>query len=77
MKTPLAPGEIKICFRIQRAHAPAFRAAVEAFSESVAKRAENVAKWDTEEATTAALVAVGILRAAVNARIPEGDKDYV
>lgn len=56
--------------------APAFKSAVEEMSNTLGTRLESQHKYDKQDALTFASASFGILRAAVSAQVPEGDKRY-
>lgn len=58
-------------------HAPALRSVVDDMSAMIGMRLEKRSKPKKEAALTRAASALGALRAATNAAIPEGDSDYV
>lgn len=67
---------VTISFQVHEAHAPALRSAVEEISNEIGGRLEGMYRYDQEEALTAAAVALGTLRAAVDALVPAGDPNY-
>lgn len=68
---------VKITFDVDPKHAPALRSAVQELNDILAKRVESPHRFAKEAALTDALVAVGNLRAAINAVTPTGDPHYV
>lgn len=57
-------------------HGPAFRSAIDEISNKLGERLSGAHRYDKEDALTRAVSAMGAFRGAVNAVIPEGDKDY-
>jgi DNA replication initiation complex subunit (GINS family) len=55
---------------------PALRSALEELNNTVGERLASVHKFDREDALTRAATALGTLRAAINAVVPEGDPHY-
>lgn len=67
---------IRISFEVREEHAPALRSAVEEISNEIGGRLEGPHAFAKEEALTNAAIALGALRAAVNAKVPAGDPYY-
>lgn len=67
---------MKIAFDLSPELAPAFRAAVEDFSATVAARLTKPHQAPTERAITQAVAAIGVLRAAVCAQVPKRSERY-
>jgi len=67
---------IEITLRMPAEIAPAFRSAVDEFSNELGGRLEGSFSFAREQAITDAVRAFGILRATINARIPKGDPHY-
>lgn len=63
-------------FTVERAHAPALRSALEELQGRLADRAAGSNTRLQDAALTAALVAMGTLRAAVYPSVPAGDERY-
>lgn len=76
-KRPPAPGKIRITFEVYEEFAPALRSAVEEISNDIGARLTGSHRFAKEQALTDAAVSLGALRAAVFARIPAGDPNYV
>jgi hypothetical protein len=55
----------------------AFKSAVDDLSDQIGAKLEGPKPYDTEQALTHAAIAVAALRAAVNAQVKAGAKDYV
>lgn len=55
----------------------ALKSAVDDLSEQIGAKLEGPKPYDTEQALTHAAIGVGALRAAVNAQVKAGAKDYV
>lgn len=62
--------------RVFDEHAPAFRAAIEEFTEEVAGRLEGMHSFAQEQALTDALVPLHALRAQVLQAIPAADPHF-
>jgi hypothetical protein len=75
--TPKNDPEITIRFTIRSSKGPALRSAVDEISNIVGARLEGAHRFAKEHALTDAAIALGALRAAVNAAIPTGDQNYV
>lgn len=71
------PDPVTISFVIDRRFGPALRAAISDISNQVGHKLEQPYAFVTEDALTEAAVALGSLRAAVNAVVPVESKHYV
>jgi hypothetical protein len=63
-------------FDVQHDHAPALRSVIDEMAALIASRFGGKNTAQQEQAMTAAAVALGSLRAAVFALVPEGDPNY-
>lgn len=70
-------GSVTITFTVPREIAPALKSAIEEKSNLVGEKLEGIALFAVEDARTRAARALGVLRAAITAQVPEGDPDYV
>ena len=67
---------VEITLAVPVAIAPALRSVVEEMSHTVGQRLEKSYSVAREQSLTNAAEAMGILRAAVNAKVPQGDRYY-
>lgn len=67
---------VAINLNVPVAIAPALRSVVEEMSHTVGQRLEKSYSAAREQSLTNAAEALGILRAAVNAKVPQGDRYY-
>jgi hypothetical protein len=76
--TPRANAQrmIRFSFEIPDKFAPALRSAVEEMSNEIGGRLEGSYAFATETAYTDAVVALGALRAEVNAKVKAGDPNW-
>lgn len=63
-------------FDVQHDHAPALRSVVDEMAALIAGRFGGKNSAQQEQALTSAAVAIGSLRAAIFALVPEGDANY-
>lgn len=64
-------------FTVDDVFCTALKSAVDELSELIGEKLEGKQAYDTEQAWTHAAIAVGALRAAVNAQVKCGAKHYV
>lgn len=67
---------VEIVLNVPLAIAPALRSVVEEMSHTVGQRLEKSYGIAREQSLTNAAEAMGIVRAAVNAKVPQGDRYY-
>ena len=68
--------QVQITFTIDEEVAPALKSAIEEISNEVGGRLEAPHSYDREDALTRAARALGALRAAVSAVVPQADPNY-
>jgi hypothetical protein len=76
-KRPPSPGKVRITFEVYEEFAPALRSAIEEISNDIGARLTGSHRFAKEQALTDAAIGLAGLRAAVNAKIPAGDENYV
>lgn len=67
---------VEITFSVPEEISPALRSAVDEISTTVGRRLEGSYSFAREQALTDAAEALGVLRAAVNRKIPKEDRYY-
>lgn len=78
---PKTPGEVSgslihIDFAVHAEHASALRSVIDEISQELGERVVGPHSYAREASLTNALVVLGTLRAAVNAKIARGDENY-
>ena len=68
--------ELSFTFTIRKSHGPALRSAVEEISDELGSRLEGPHSFPKESSLTNAVIAIGHLRRAVNAKVDKGDPFY-